>query len=183
MTDLLDKNAVRAAALALRATIPARRGGGFRGETSAARSPISPAPMTPRPFPSSGRSTAEMPTKPLLEALCAAGITTALPVTGKRGSRLVFRRWTPDTVLVPGRMGLLEAAARRRGDRARPAVRPARAPSTGVATVSATEPASTTVRWKIYGPASASSPLVSPMRHKKSSSSRARIMISPATMS
>ncbi|MGH6793852.1 MAG: 5-formyltetrahydrofolate cyclo-ligase [Methylocella sp.] len=37
----------------------------------------------------------EPSTLPLLENLANAGIKTALPVTGRRGTRLVFRLWRP----------------------------------------------------------------------------------------
>ncbi len=50
----------------------------------------------------------EASTLPLLEQLAAAGIKTALPVTGKRGSPLVFRFWRPGEPTVNGKMGISE---------------------------------------------------------------------------
>jgi len=50
----------------------------------------------------------EPSTLPLLERLCAAGVSTALPVTGPRGSPLVFRLWRPGDPTVKGRMGIAE---------------------------------------------------------------------------
>ena len=50
----------------------------------------------------------EIDTFPLLHALNEAGFSVALPVTGKRGTSLVFRKWTPATAMVPGRMAIPE---------------------------------------------------------------------------
>lgn len=50
----------------------------------------------------------EVPTQPLVAALHAAGFVVGLPVTGKRGTPLVFRRWTPQTLMVKGRMDIPE---------------------------------------------------------------------------
>jgi 5-formyltetrahydrofolate cyclo-ligase len=44
----------------------------------------------------------ELDTRPLISALAARGHTIGLPVVIKRGLPLLFRRWTPDTVLVQG---------------------------------------------------------------------------------
>ena len=106
MTDL-DKAAVRAAALALRAKIPAAEAEAFGARLGRL------GPDLARAHEASVVSVfwsfnGEMPTRPLIEALCVAGFTVALPVTGRRGSRLVFRLWTPEIMLVPGCMGLLE---------------------------------------------------------------------------
>ena len=53
----------------------------------------------------------EIPTEPLIRALHAAGFAVGLPVTGRRGTPLTFRHWTPETVLVPGRMDIPEPPA------------------------------------------------------------------------
>jgi 5-formyltetrahydrofolate cyclo-ligase len=45
---------------------------------------------------------------PLAAALNAAGVVTALPVTGGRDDGLVFRRWAPGDPTRPGRMGIAE---------------------------------------------------------------------------
>jgi 5-formyltetrahydrofolate cyclo-ligase len=50
----------------------------------------------------------EASTLPLLEALSAAGILTALPITGARGTALVFRLWRPGDAVVEGKMGISE---------------------------------------------------------------------------
>ncbi len=50
----------------------------------------------------------ELPTHPLCAALHAAGHEVGLPVTGRIGTPLVFRRWTPDTIMMPGRMDIPE---------------------------------------------------------------------------
>ena len=50
----------------------------------------------------------EASTLPLLEALSEAGILTALPITGARGTALVFRLWRPGDAVVEGKMGISE---------------------------------------------------------------------------
>jgi len=47
----------------------------------------------------------EIDVRPLLRALHARGHAIGLPVTPRAGLPLTFRRWTPDTPLVPGRFG------------------------------------------------------------------------------
>ena len=47
---------------------------------------------------------------PLLAALARSGITTALPVTGARGTPLVFRAWQPGDPQVQGPMRIPEPA-------------------------------------------------------------------------
>lgn len=47
---------------------------------------------------------------PLLAALARAGLTTALPVTGARGTPLVFRAWRPGDPQVEGPMRIPEPA-------------------------------------------------------------------------
>ncbi len=53
----------------------------------------------------------EAPTRPLMAALHATGFVVALPVTGPAGTALTFRRWTPETATVPGRMAIPEPPA------------------------------------------------------------------------
>jgi 5-formyltetrahydrofolate cyclo-ligase len=45
----------------------------------------------------------EIDTRPLMNALAAAGWPLCLPVTPKRGFPLTFRAWKPGDTLVPGR--------------------------------------------------------------------------------
>jgi len=45
---------------------------------------------------------------PLLEKLAGAGIKTALPATGRRGTPLVFRLWRPGEPTVKGKMAIEE---------------------------------------------------------------------------
>jgi 5-formyltetrahydrofolate cyclo-ligase len=47
----------------------------------------------------------EIDIRPLLATLHGRGHPTALPVTGRRGSALVFRTWKPGDTLAPGRFG------------------------------------------------------------------------------
>jgi 5-formyltetrahydrofolate cyclo-ligase len=48
---------------------------------------------------------------PLLEALANHGLVTALPITGARGSPLVFRQWRPGEPTVKGKMAISEPLA------------------------------------------------------------------------
>jgi 5-formyltetrahydrofolate cyclo-ligase len=50
----------------------------------------------------------EPDTLALLEALAQRGVATALPVTGKRGTPLIFRRWRPGEPTVPGQLRIPE---------------------------------------------------------------------------
>jgi 5-formyltetrahydrofolate cyclo-ligase len=50
----------------------------------------------------------EPSTLPLLENLANAGVKTALPVTGRRGTPLVFRLWRPGEPTVQGKMAIKE---------------------------------------------------------------------------
>ena len=53
----------------------------------------------------------EVPTQPLVHALYADGFLVGLPATGRRGTPLTFRRWTPHDAMAAGRMGILEPPA------------------------------------------------------------------------
>ena len=50
----------------------------------------------------------EVDTRLLLAALAAQGFATALPVTGARGTALLFRAWRPGDPQTPGQMGIAE---------------------------------------------------------------------------
>jgi 5-formyltetrahydrofolate cyclo-ligase len=50
----------------------------------------------------------EPSTLPLLDTLSREGFSTALPVTGKPGTPLVFRRWRPGEPTAAGRMAIRE---------------------------------------------------------------------------
>jgi 5-formyltetrahydrofolate cyclo-ligase len=50
----------------------------------------------------------EPATLPLLEGLSREGFATALPVTGKRGTPLVFRQWRPGAPTLEGKMAIRE---------------------------------------------------------------------------
>jgi len=53
----------------------------------------------------------EPPVLPLLDGLAEAGFKTALPVTGRRGTALVFRLWRPGEPTVKGKMAIQEPLA------------------------------------------------------------------------
>jgi 5-formyltetrahydrofolate cyclo-ligase len=53
----------------------------------------------------------EPSTLPLLQSLAAAGVKTALPVTGKLGTPLIFRLWRPGEPTVKGKMAIKEPLA------------------------------------------------------------------------
>ena len=53
----------------------------------------------------------ELPTHRLCAALHAASLVVGLPVTGRLGTPLTFRRWTPETMMVPGKMDIPEPPA------------------------------------------------------------------------
>ena len=52
----------------------------------------------------------EADTRPMLKALAQAGFATALPVTGARGTALVFRLWQPGDPQVKGQLAIPEPA-------------------------------------------------------------------------
>ena len=110
MQDTLDKKALRATALAIRAGISKSDAEAFAARLAKlgpdfARGHVATVVSV---FWSIGD---EIPTHPLLTALDAAGFAVALPVTGKRGTPLTFRRWTPATEMVRGRMDIAEPPA------------------------------------------------------------------------
>lgn len=106
-SDTFDKKALRATSLALRAGISKIEADAFAARLadlgpSLARGHGAKAVSV---FWSIGD---EIPTLPLLTALDATGFAVGLPVTGKRGTALTFRRWTPTTLMRPGRMDIPE---------------------------------------------------------------------------
>ena len=105
-----DKRALRAAGLARRAEISPDAAAAF-AERLARLGPNlarAQAAAVVSVFSSIGD---EVATVPLMRALHEAGFAVCLPVTGKRGKRLVFRRWTPDVDMVAGPMDILEPSA------------------------------------------------------------------------
>lgn len=107
MTVPLDKKALRAASLALRAAVPSETAAAF-GRRLAALGPQLAAGHGARTVSVFWSIKDELPTHPLCAALHAAGLAVGLPVTGRLGTPLVFRRWTPETIMVPGKMDIPE---------------------------------------------------------------------------
>ena len=110
MNSTLDKKAIRAESLAVRAKIDPAVAAAF-GQRLARLGPelaTGYRAHTVSVFWSIGD---ELPTHPLCAALVAAGFVVGLPVTGRMGSPLTFRRWTPETQMVPGKMNIPEPAA------------------------------------------------------------------------
>jgi 5-formyltetrahydrofolate cyclo-ligase len=110
MDETFDKKALRARALSIRAAVPKAEADAFatrlaRLGPELARGHGAQAVSV---FASIGD---EVRTAPLLASLDAAGFRVCLPITGKIGTALVFRRWTPTTRMVPGRMDIPEPPA------------------------------------------------------------------------
>ena len=103
----LDKTSVRADALALRSTIPATEAAAFAARLARLGPDLARAQGATviSVFASIGD---EIATGPLLAALDAAGFVVGLPITGKVGTPLTFRRWTPQTAMAVGRMRIPE---------------------------------------------------------------------------
>ena len=101
---------LRRAALARRAALPAAARAAFserlttQGLTLARR-------FRPRAVSAFYPVRDEPDTLALLALLSAEGVATALPVTGKRGEPLVFRRWRPGEPTVAGQMRIPEPLA------------------------------------------------------------------------
>ena len=104
---ILDKIAVRADALAIRAGMSPDKAAAFASRLARLGPDLArgQGAKVVSVFWSIG---SEIPTLPLLRALHEAGFTVALPVTGRRGTPLVFRRWTPATIMVVGKMAISE---------------------------------------------------------------------------
>jgi 5-formyltetrahydrofolate cyclo-ligase len=102
-----DKTDARTKALALRAAIPPAEADAFARRLARIGPELARAQgaTVVSAFASIGD---EIATGPLLAALAEAGFVVGLPITGKIGTPLTFRRWTPDTTMVPGRMKIPE---------------------------------------------------------------------------
>ena len=105
-----DKTDARTKALALRAAIPAAEADAFARRLARIGPELARAngATAVSAFASIGD---EIATGPLLAALAEAGFVVGLPITGKIGTPLTFRRWTPATTMVPGRMNIPEPPA------------------------------------------------------------------------
>ena len=103
----LDKTAARTTALAHRAAISPAEADAFARRLARIGPELARAhgATTVSAYASIGD---EIATGPLLAALDDAGFVVGLPITGKIGTPLTFRRWTPDTKMVPGRMSIPE---------------------------------------------------------------------------
>ena len=103
----LDKTAARTTALAHRAAISPDEADAFARRLARIGPELARAhgATTVSAYASIGD---EIATGPLLAALDDAGFVVGLPITGKIGTPLTFRRWTPDTTMVPGRMSIPE---------------------------------------------------------------------------
>ncbi|HTV31892.1 MAG TPA: 5-formyltetrahydrofolate cyclo-ligase [Methylocella sp.] len=103
----LNKAALRAEVLARRRTVPPAQAAAFAGHLAHAGcalvTDLRPGIVSAY-FPLAG----EPSTLALLEKLAQEGIQTALPVTGKRGTPLVFRLWQPGEPTVKGQMAIEE---------------------------------------------------------------------------
>jgi 5-formyltetrahydrofolate cyclo-ligase len=102
-----SKPALRAQALARRSTTSAEAAAAFAAHLAAEGlalvERLRPATVSVY-FPLK----AEPSTLPLLEILGQAGVKTALPVTGRLGTPLVFRLWRPGEPTVKGKMAISE---------------------------------------------------------------------------
>lgn len=106
----LDKKAARTEALALRAKISPAEADAFAQRLARIGPELARAhnANAVSAFASIGD---EIATGPLLAALHAAGFVVGLPITGKIGTPLSFRLWTPETSMVEGRMRIPEPPA------------------------------------------------------------------------
>ncbi len=110
MTRTPDKTSMRATSLAIRATIDPVVAAAFVARL-ARLGPELAAGHGARAVSVFWSIKDELPTHLLCAALHAAGLVVGLPVTGRRGTALTFRRWTPDTAMVPGKMDIPEPPA------------------------------------------------------------------------
>lgn len=110
MTDTLDKNALRDAAFKIRAGITKGAAENFAKRLAKIGPDLARGhgAKVVSAFWSIGD---EIPTHHLTEALDAAGFAVGLPITGKRGTALTFRRWRPETKMVKGKMDIPEPPA------------------------------------------------------------------------
>lgn len=105
--SLLSKPALRAEALARRAAIPAGAAANYAAHLAAEGLTLARR-LHPETVSAYFPLTAEPSTLPLLESLASAGIKTALPVTGRLGTPLVFRLWRPGEPTRTGKMAIRE---------------------------------------------------------------------------
>ena len=103
----LSKPALRAQALARRGVTPVEAAETFAAHLAAEGlalvKRLHPAIVSAY-FPLGG----ELSTLPLLEKLAGAGVKTALPVTGRLGTPLIFRLWRHGEPTVRGKMAIEE---------------------------------------------------------------------------
>jgi 5-formyltetrahydrofolate cyclo-ligase len=105
MTTTINKPAMRAASLAARAAVTTEVAADFAMRLADL------GPALAREHHASVVSAYwsigdEILTLPLLEALDAAGLAVALPVSGRIGEALVFRHWHSGDAMAPGKMNI-----------------------------------------------------------------------------
>lgn len=110
-TDPLSKASLRRHALARRDLIePAEAQAAARSVCARAMALLREKAAPPAVVAAYWPIRSEMPTRPLLEALAAAGYRTALPAMTGAGRPLRFRAWSPGDELHKGPLGLSEPA-------------------------------------------------------------------------
>lgn len=111
MTDPREaKDAARLRARALRDAAPDPDACGRASHAVRARV-LAEVPLPAGPVAGYWPLGSELDVRPLLLHLHAAGRVAALPVSGRKGTPLTFREWTPDAPLREGRFGIREPAA------------------------------------------------------------------------
>ncbi len=107
LTAAFDKRGLREAGLAVRARVAPGTASAFAKRLARLGPDLARAQSAAvvAVFSSIGD---EVATEPLMHALQEAGFAVCLPVTGIRGTRLIFRRWTSGDEMVAGRLGILE---------------------------------------------------------------------------
>ena len=110
MHSTLDKKALRAEAVAVRAAIDPMVAGAFAARL-ARLGPDLAAGQGAKAVSVFWSFKDEVPTHLLCTALHEAGLVVGLPATGRVGTPLTFRCWTPDIEMVPGKMGIPEPPA------------------------------------------------------------------------
>jgi 5-formyltetrahydrofolate cyclo-ligase len=103
----LTKPALRAQALAHRGATPVEAAAAFAGHLAAEGLALVKC-LHPTIVSAYFPLGAEPSTLPLLEKLRQAGVKTALPVTGRLGTALVFRLWHPGEPTVTGKLSISE---------------------------------------------------------------------------
>ena len=110
MTSTNDKKALRAQSLSVRAAIDPAVAEAFAARL-ARLGPELAAGHGAHAVSVFWSITAALPRPHVCAALHAAGLVVGLPVTGRLGTPLTFRRWTPETMMVPGKMDIPEPPA------------------------------------------------------------------------